>query len=195
MTPPTLQPVSAEFGVIHLHKIESGLPKGLRALSWDAATAGNHVDFLRAWAAGEERGAWLEGAFGVGKTSLAATASWAFMRSRSLRWVSVPRLQTEMTGAWSRRDIANDLLLRTDALVLDDIDKIQANDEKLARAIFAAVDTRIGAEVSLLVTSNEPITALKRLFPAPWGGALFSRIGGYCPRFVVVGPDRRLART
>lgn len=191
---PTSQPASAEFGAIHTHRIEAGLPAALCGLTWSTATRGKHEAFLQRWANGEVCGAWLEGSYGVGKTSLAATAAWQFMHARSLRWVSVPRLQAELTGAWSTRDIAKELLLRRDALVLDDIDKIEPGDRDLAKAIFTAVDTRIGAGVSLLITSNEPIGALRRLFPEPWGGSLFSRVGGYCPRFIVRGPDRRLAR-
>lgn len=182
-------------GAIHEHLDASGMPVDLRHRTWQDATAGEHLDDARQWAAGELRGLWLEGPVGVGKTGVAAPAAYDFMHHRSLRWISAPLLQAKLTAGFGTtlRDDALAVLTRSDALVIDDIDKVRAGDETLARALFVAIDGRVNAGTSLLITSNQSLGALAKLLPDPWGETIGSRIAGYCTRHVLHGDDRRTA--
>lgn len=181
------------FGAVHEFLPASGLPADLSSYGWDNVTQGAHVDFARKWAAGEERGLLLEGPVGVGKTGCAACAAIGFMALRSLRWRSALALQACLTERFggATRDATLATLQRIDALVIDDLDKVVRGDVAMARALLLAIDTRINAGTSLLVTTNLKPSELHALFPAPWGEAIVSRIVGYCPRFVIAGQDRR----
>lgn len=190
----TLQSESPHFGAIHEHMAASGMPEGLRRLEWDGVTPGPHVDFARRWAAGDECGMLLEGPVGVGKTGLAAVAAVAFMARRSLRWTSAPLLQAQLASGFGTalRGMAEEVTTRTDALVIDDIDKIREDDVVMARALFMAIDGRRNAGTSLLITTNLDPDELYRLFPGKYGEMITSRIFGHCARFKITGTDRRM---
>lgn len=190
----TTQPRTSKFGVIDEHIRDSGLPADFWDWTWDGMTAGPHVEFARRWAGGDERGLLLEGPVGVGKTGVAAVAAVAFMRQRRLRWVHVPTVQLALGASFGGRvrERAVETLLGTKALVLDDLDKIRPRDETIAQALLMAIDQRITAGTSLLVTTNQDLPALMDLFGSPWGEPIASRLAGYCQRLVIDGPDRRM---
>lgn len=173
----------------------SGLPADLAGLAWEDLDPGPHVDAALGWSEGEPRGLLLEGPVGVGKTRLAATAAWQFLARRTLRWSSMPLLHAQLSSPFgsAAHVQALALLTRTDALVLDDLDKARPTDY-VAQCVFLAIDTRLNAGASLAITTNRALYELATFYPPPWGETIASRLAGCCERFVLRGDDRRLRR-
>lgn len=186
--------------------MSSGLPAALRGREWDSIDrAGRErvVDAARAWSewtrptdplelATVAPGLLLTGPIGVGKTTIAAAAAWAWLTRRRLQWTSVPVLFAQLGAGHNQeaRDHAAALLTGTEALVLDDLDKARATQYG-AEQVFAAIDNRITEGAPLLVTTNLTIDELAQKFPDPFGEAIASRLVGYCRAFTVPGRDRR----
>ncbi|MGI8630799.1 MAG: ATP-binding protein [Solirubrobacteraceae bacterium] len=173
----------------------SGIPAQLRDWTLERIGLGVKPQVLaaaRAWAAGESRGLLLSGPVGVGKTSLAAAAASARLRQVPVRWLSVPALFAKLGLAFAdeeRHDALRILVAQT-AIVLDDIDKSRPSDYA-AEQLFLAIDSRVNAGASLLVTTNLALSQLAERFPEPYGEAIASRLVGYCPSFALEGHDRR----
>jgi DNA replication protein DnaC len=177
---------------------ESAIPDQLRQWTFDRIGLGLGVkaellQAAKAWSNGETRGLLLSGLTGVGKTTLAAAAANARLGQAPLRWLSVPGLfaQLDLAFADEDRHDALRLLVSTTAIVLDDIDKSRPTEEA-ARQLFLAIDTRVTAGASLLVTTNLALSELAARYPEPYGETIVSRIVGYCESFEVTGHDRRL---
>jgi DNA replication protein DnaC len=170
----------------------SRLPRDLQRLGWHqmdrAGSRREPVVAARAWTE-NGGGLLLYGPIGVGKTRLAATATWELLQTRLVRWVSVPVLLAQSVAAFSdtaKRD-ATEILTGSDALVLDDIDKGKPS-EWARQVLFAAIDRRVQAGSPLIVTSNLDADELAERF-GDWAG---SRLAGYCRQFELSGADRRL---
>ncbi len=173
---------------------DTDVPARFRALKWeDMDRTGKRtaaIDAARRWAAAPHAGGLLlYGPWGTGKTRLAATACWARLQRDSCRWCAVAsliaRLETSF-GDDDRKDAVR-VLTGSDALVLDDVDKIPMTD-RARQQLFGAINNRIDAAVPLLVTTN----AAPGEFSSKFGAAIASRLLGYCDPYLMDGPDRRL---
>lgn len=181
----------------------SGLPAGFHDLSFDALDRSDGRE--RAIAAAEEwserviaplavgreterNGLLLFGPVGSGKTRIAATAARARLVRERLTWVSVPALIQQALAAFDsdERRGAVEALTGSGALVLDDLDKAKPSEWVLSQ-LFVAIDSRVTAEVPLLVTTNlGPAEIRDRL-----GEPIASRLAGYCTVRKLDGRDRR----
>jgi DNA replication protein DnaC len=192
------------------HRLDaSHLPEALRGLSWesyntDRRGAANALAVARAWAdgTGEKPGLMLCGSVGVGKTRLAATAAWAMLAHRSVRWVSVPELIVHIGAGFGDGDRARAMKVLTGsgALVLDDLDKVTASTWVLSN-LFTAIDRRVQAGAPLLVTTNLSPKQLVDKFTAAHrpdaderriaAEAIVSRLVGHCRIQGIDGHDGR----
>lgn len=188
----------------------SGLPRGLQGLTWDsyeltARGAAQAVAAARAWAEGtaSKPGLLLCGPVGVGKTRLAATASWELLRHRGLRWVSVPELVTRLGASFGDAERAQAIKVLTGkgALVLDDLDKIKPSTWVLQN-LFTAIDSRYQAGAPLFVTTNLLPSELVAYFVGEGrdreerrvaAEAIVSRLVEHCRSGKIDGADRRRA--
>lgn len=143
----------------------------------------------RQWADGEIRGLLLLGPVGVGKTHLAAAACWARLQVGAVRWVSVARLMSQLRAGFQdeARYEASEIVAGTGPIVLDDLDKASPT-EFGKEVIFGAVDNRIEAGASLLVTTNLELGEIAERYGEP----VASRLAGYCRVVRLDGRDKRL---
>lgn len=165
----------------------SDLPVPLRGREWPDGEA---ADTAKRWVRDEIKGLVLTGPVGVGKTYLAGCAAWQMLLRRSVRWVSVARLMSQLRASFGDEGRASALAaVQGDGpIVLDDLDK--ANPTEHGReAIFAAIDQRISAASPLLVTTNLPMGAIAKRMGEP----IASRLAGECEVVEMRGADRRLA--
>lgn len=164
----------------------SGLPVPLQRIALPDSGVG---ELARKWAHGEIQGLCLTGPIGVGKTHLAAAAVWERLQTRGCRWVSVARLMTQLRGGFDdeARKAASRVIAAPSAVVLDDLDKVNATDYG-REVIFAAIDGRVEAGAPLLVTTNLGPEQIG----AKLGDAVKSRLAGYCEVIRMTGPDRRV---
>lgn len=165
----------------------SSLPEALRGIEFPEGHVG---DAARRWADGEIAGLCLEGPVGVGKTWTAAAACWAKLQREACQWVPVARLMTQMRAGFEdeSRKLATRSILRANAVVLDDLDKVTPTDYG-KEIIFAAIDGRVEAGQPLLVTTNLTPSEIGQRF----GDAVMSRLAGYCTTVRMKGVDRRVA--
>lgn len=175
---------------------EAKIPPTFRGLRWEDMHASSEhrtraIERLQEWSSSKDAGGvLLYGGVGVGKTRLAATATWARLARYRVHWVSVAVLFANLTAAFStdERKEALRVLTGVGPLVLDDLDKIALGENSRSH-LFVAIDRRITAGAPLLVTSNLTPRELAERF----GEAIASRINGYCGAFELDGPDHRLA--
>ena len=167
----------------------SGLPSDLSRLSLLGAIPGPSTDAAREWARGEIKGLCLTGPVGVGKTWLAAAATWTRLQSYSVKWVSVARLMTQLRAGFGSemKTQADKIVAGTGAIVLDDLDKVNPSDYG-REVLFAAIDGRVEEGSPLLVTTNKAVSELGEKL----GDPIASRLAGYCQVVRMVGEDRRL---
>lgn len=166
--------------------LNSGLPTALRGTKLPDDQLGQ---VAAKWVAGEFSTLVLTGAVGVGKTYLAAGATWAFLQSRPIHWVSVARMMLQLRASFGDDDRAKALkvLTGTGPLVLDDLDKVNPTEDGRA-SVFTAIDTRIEEQAPLLVTTNLELTEIGKRY----GDPVMSRLrSGHVVK--MTGPDRRLA--
>lgn len=150
--------------------LNSGLPTALRGTP---LPDGPHADIARKWIAGEFSTLVLTGPVGVGKTHLAAAATWAFLQSRPISWVSVARMMLQLRASFGDEDRAKALktLTGTGPIVLDDLDKVNPTEDGRS-SVFTAIDTRIEEQAPLLVTTNLELTEIGKRY----GDAVKSRL-------------------
>src|SRR4029077_13036388 len=126
---------------LHARQTRAGLPRGLHGLGWSLWDDRPAVTAARQWAEGNLDGLLLTGDVGVGKTWLAATATWELLRRRGVRWVSTARMLIQLRAAYNDEDRAAAIatLSGNGALVLDDLDK--ASPTEFGReVIYTAID-------------------------------------------------------
>lgn len=173
----------------------SNLPMALQGMRFDFLDRdrGDRVaaiDAAQRWAeAIKPRGLCLFGDTGVGKTRIAATATWARLQRFPVRWVSVPVLMAQVAAGFSdegrREAIAT--ISGAGPLVLDDLDKVNPSEWAIQQ-LFAAIDVRVQADAPMLITTNLPPSQLGEKFGQP----IVSRIVGSCDVLSLHGEDRRL---
>jgi DNA replication protein DnaC len=174
---------------------ESGLPEPLRALRFeDMIGKGGRtaaIEAARAWAEAPDAGPfYLYGDVGAGKTRLAATAVYRRLEcGRKVRFVSVAVLMAQIGAAFNdnaRRE-AIKVITGSDALVLDDLDKVSPS-AWARQQLYAAINARVQAGAPLLVTANVAPRALRDMY----GEAIASRLaGGGVASYSLPGPDYR----
>lgn len=170
---------------------DSGLPKPLQGMTFDDMYSdGDRFEAVSAAKGWADNGGQLVfyGPTGVGKTRLAATACDNRLRYESIKWVSVAVLLAELGASFGdagRRE-AIKTITGEHGLILDDFDKV--NPTEWARnQLFAAIDRRVQAKKTLLVTTNLDPKLLRERFGEP----IASRLGGM-KTIEVVGPDYRM---
>lgn len=174
----------------------SGVPAELLGIGFDDIDRTGRelaLDAAVRWANGELAGLLFVGPVGSGKTRLAAAAANTLLARRALRWTSAPLLMARLGSGMGSdaHDRALDMLIGTQPLVLDDLDKARAT-EYAAEHLFAAIDTRMTEGIPLLVTTNLGTRHLQDKWPGAYGHAITSRLAGYCEGHRVDGPDRRI---
>jgi DNA replication protein DnaC len=187
------------------------LPPLLRGLSWDGYSverpgAAAAVDAAREWAAGEhaKRGLLYVGPVGVGKTTLAAIAMWAALDRIGVRYVNVAELAVKMTAAFGDKDrqAALRVLTGRGPVVLDDLDKVNPSMQVLSH-LYTAIDGRVQAGTSMIVTTNMDPQALLEKFSKVRQGddaserrvaaeAIVDRLVGHCSIFRITGGSGRV---
>lgn len=148
------------------------------------------------WAAGHGMRLLLTGRCGAGKTSLAAVAALRWLeRGGRLRWVSAPEMMAHLGTSFGSagREDALALLYGRGCLVIDDIDKVRPTEHG-AEQVFLAVDQRVVAGSSLLLTANLGAEGIASRWPEPYAAALASRLAGECRLVRLQGADRRLGQ-
>lgn len=168
----------------------SGLPAGLHGFDYSGFTHAAAVNAAKQWASGEIPGLCLTGSVGVGKTRLAAAATWERLHGKGTKWVSVARLLTQLRSGFgdNAKAEASSIVAGKGAIVLDDLDKVNPTDYG-REVIFATLDGRVEEGAPLLVTTNLPPSEIgERL-----GDAVMSRLVGYCRVVEMGGEDRRVA--
>ena len=169
----------------------SGLPEvfaGARLDDVDAEGREKVLGALHEWIRGDLKGLFLCGPVGTGKTFMAAAAARARLARSDVSWVSAPRFVLDARAQYGSPELSRstDLLASRSDLVLDDLG--QENPTPSAQELlFAAVDERLSAGRSLLITSNLTQSELGERY----GLWLPSRLQALTA-FRVTGPDRRL---
>lgn len=191
-------------------RVEScDLPVMLRGLTWDSYDVDDKnekaVAAAKAWAAGvhSKRGLLLTGPVGSGKTRLSATAVWAALDRIGVRYVNVAELIVKMSAGFGDRDRQNALRVLTGRgpIVLDDLDKVNPSMHVLSN-LYTAIDGRVQAGASMIVTTNLRPSELITKFSRAGGGedaaerrvaaeAIVSRLRGHCTVHLIDGRDRR----
>jgi len=169
----------------------SSLPEALQDFHIAEAVPGPAADAASAWARGELGGLCLTGDVGVGKSWLAAAATWERLQTHGVRWVPAARLMTELRSGFNSKakEQADQIITSRGAIVLDDLDKV--NPTEYGREVmFAVIDGRIEAGAPLLVTTNAAISEIALRL----GDPIASRLAGYCQVVRMTGRDRRLAK-
>jgi len=170
------------------HRAKSArLPSTLRAVTYPDGTP----DAVRRWGAGEIQGLCLTGSVGVGKTHLAAAATWDRLHQEPIRWVRTAQLLTHLRSGFgqSDSDAAKAVIAGVGGIVLDDLDKVNPT-EYGREVLFCAIDGRVQEGAPLLVTTNLTLGEIgDRL-----SEAVASRLAGYCRTVEIQGDDRRVAR-
>lgn len=153
-----------------------------------------------AWRDGEQRGLVLTGPVGSGKSTIAAAACWEAQLRHPPEagvipplWSSVPIMLGKLLASFSQTERATALraITGTQAIVLDDLDKLNATDWA-ATQLFAAIEGRVIEGAQLLVTTNLTLDELDARLGGEFGTAIASRLVGYCRVVRVAGRDRRM---
>ncbi len=150
----------------------------------------NAHEAVRQWGAAEIQGLCLTGTVGVGKTHLAAAATWDRLNRESIRWVRTAQLLTHLRSGFGESDsaTAKAIIAGTGGIVLDDIDKV--NPTEFGREVlFCAIDGRVQEGTPLLVTTNLTLGEIGNRLGEP----VASRLAGYCRTVSIQGEDRRVA--
>jgi len=157
----------------------------------EVAYPDNTHEAVREWGAGKIQGLCLTGTVGVGKTYVAAAATWDRLHRESIRWVRTAQLLTHLRSGFGESDsvTAKQIIAGTGGIVLDDLDKVNPT-EYGREVLFCAIDGRVQEGSPLLVTTNLTLGQIgDRL-----GEAVASRLAGYCRTVSMQGDDRRVAR-
>lgn len=142
----------------------------------------------------EEKGLWIEGPFGVGKTHLAcAIALEFFNRGKSVRFVKAADL-VDMMSQFSDNLEAIDAIKAPHLLVIDDMGMTEVRDWSDVR-LRRAIDARWDAMKPTIITSNFSRRQLaERMGDTDEDNAeaVVSRLFGMTARVELDGKDRRL---
>jgi DNA replication protein DnaC len=186
---------AAAAQLVEQRERDCGLPLGLRRLALSDPDPARAVVVKAAeeWADGRLRGLLLIGLVGTGKTHLASAAAWHRLRYEPLRWSSASHLVAQLDSGFGsmERTHALGIVRSRRGLVIDDLDKARPS-AYVAEALLLAIDTRITAGASLLVTMNTEPAELGKHFPEPFGEAIVSRLRAYCRGYRLGGQDRRV---
>jgi len=174
---------------------DCGLPPELRRLTLSDPNPERAlvVQAAEEWADGRLRGLLLIGTVGRGKTHMAAAAAWHRLRYEPVRWTSASALVAQLDSGFGsmERTQALAVVRSRRGLVLDDLDKARPS-AYVAEMLLLAIDTRVTAGASLMVTMNTEPAELGKHFAEPFGEAIVSRLRSYCKAFRLGGPDRRV---
>lgn len=167
----------------------SELPGPLLGLSINDAIQGAATDAAWKWAHGELPGLCLTGPVGVGKTWLAAAATWHRLQTYGVRWVSAARLMAQLRSGFNSKAKAkaDEIITGAGAIVLDDLDKVSPTDYA-REVIFAAIDGRVEEGAPVLVTTNKSMSEIGEQL----GDPVMSRLAGYTRVVKMQGEDRRI---
>jgi DNA replication protein DnaC len=174
----------------------SGIPGHLLDFRWKDLDADSELQAARdagvRWARGEISGLILSGEVGRGKTRIAIAAANEMLESRRVHFLSAPILLARLgSGSFDSRIRQETLaiLMGSDALVLDDLDKARPT-EFAAEALFLAIDHRADGAGPLLVTTNLGSAAMLERWPEVYGEAIVSRLT-LLEKVRIKGKDRR----
>lgn len=178
----------------------SGIPERWRDARWEAfqhePERQDVIEAAKDWAAGRRnRGLLFYGPVGRGKTYLAALAAVHRLALGHVRWLSVAELMMDLRMPFGAPEYARAQRALQPAghpaLVLDDLDKLRANELQL-QPLYVAINGWVEADLPLLVTMNRGLDDLPDAFGEVFGEAIASRLAGHCDVFELSGRDRRL---
>lgn len=183
---------------VRLHT--SGIPERWRDARWEEfqhePERQDVIEAAKDWAEGRRnRGLLFHGPVGRGKTYLAALAAVHRLALGHVRWLSIAELMMDLRMPFGAPEyVRAQRALQPGgrpALILDDLDKLRANEMQL-QPVYVAINGWVEADLPLLVTMNRELDDLPDAFGEIFGEAIASRLAGHCDIFELSGRDRRL---
>jgi DNA replication protein DnaC len=144
-----------------------------------------------------DRGVWLQGTPGTGKSCMSALLTIeAVKKNKSAWWVSMPELLAKQRRSFELKMSTTPMerALSVDFLVLDDVDKVKVDAEGMFtpwvdEQIWQLFKERCERNMTTVVTTNT--LASKWCAQSRNKEPLVSRIKGFFIRFAVSGDDAR----
>lgn len=137
--------------------------------------------------------------YGVGKSYLAGCFANALIALRrkdlSVLWLRAAGIGIMLRNAIGEGEGAElkvrQKLEHAGVLIIDDLDKIQATSYT-ANILWDTIDSRLYDRRPMVITANQSLDGLSRVFPEQYAMSMASRIAGRCHICELRGPDRRL---
>jgi len=182
----------------------SGLPARYHKMSFETAQGlvdDKALQVVRKYAEefiakrGHNKGLFITGSVGTGKTGLAASLMHVLMRAGiPCIFGSVVKLlgrikQTYGEDCVDEQQVINDLCT-VPLLVVDDLGKEKVSPW-VQQVLFEVIDTRYSELRPFVVTTNFTLTELEKRYEEEVGVALASRIAEFCIFVGLKGPDLR----
>lgn len=138
----------------------------------------------------QEKGLYLWGSYGVGKTHLAAAiANHLMLEGKTVIFLPITTLKDRIYKSYSNytTDEIIDRVCRAQLVILDDFDKLNPTDN-IKEVLFGLINRLYEAERKAVITANSNRSDLDAIY----GGSIASRIAEMCAVFELEGRDKRV---